>query len=328
MRSAVVLTLALAAATPARAERLTLADAVRLARQNHPTVQGQRAQVDLAHARTSEAAAGFAPGLTGSFSYVPQTANFALTPGFKRVLSRPATTGLDSVVDTAGNTISVSCSPPGGPCAPSLPTTPPTSADYALFNFWQAGVGLSWTLLDWGRTWFAWRAARKNTESQQLGVGSAERNVVLDAKLAFFGAAAAADASVQVAEEAVHTQRQHAEQARAFFQVGTRTKIDVASAESDVANAELTLARAHASADTAHAQLSLALGEERERDWQLVVEPGCSSSTPATSAAPPSPRRSWPTRRWRAAPSRASSGCAPTASTTWPDLRADRTSRR
>jgi outer membrane protein len=264
---------ALAAAAPARAERLTLADAIRMARQNHPTVQGQRAQLDIARARTTEAVAGFAPGLTGNFSYVPQTANFAATPGFKRVLSRPATTGIDTVVDTAGNTINATCSPPGGPCVPSPPSSATTPAEYSLFNFWSAGVGLNWTLLDWGRTWFAWRSAQKNAESQKLGVGSAERNVVLDVKLAFFGAAAA-DASVQVAEEAVRTQTGHADQARAFFQVGTRTKIDVASAESDVANAELTLARAHAGADTAHAQLSLALGEDRERDWQLAVEPG------------------------------------------------------
>lgn len=271
--SAVAVGAALAVAAPARAERLTLADAIRIARQLHPTVRGQRAQFDVARARTVEQVSGFVPGLTGSFQYVPQTANFAATPGFKRVLSRPATTGLDSVVDTAGNTINVSCSPPGGPCRPSPPMAASTPADYTIFNFWQAGVGVYWTLFDFGRTWFAWRAAQKNAESQKLGVGSAERNVVLDVKLAFF-AALAADLAVAVAEEALKTQQRHADQARAFFQVGTRTKIDVASAESDVANAELTLARAHAGADTAHAQLSLALGEDHWHAYELVSEPG------------------------------------------------------
>ena len=263
----------LAVAAPARAERLTLADAIRIAKQIHPTVRGQRAQFDVARARTVEQVSGFVPGLTGTFQYLPQTANFAATPGFKRVLSRPATTGLDQVVDAAGNAINVTCSPPGGPCVPSPPTSTSTPADYTLFNFWQAGVGIYWTVFDWGRTWFAWRSAQKNAESQKLGIGSAERNVVLDVKLAFF-AALAADLGVDVAVEAVKTQQRHADQARAFFQVGTRTKIDVASAESDLANAELTLARAHAVADTAHAQLSLTLGEDHPHDWQLVSEPG------------------------------------------------------
>ncbi|MDB4967957.1 MAG: outer rane efflux protein [Myxococcales bacterium] len=243
-----------------------------MARAHHPSVQGQRAQLDLARAHSTQAVAGFLPGLTGSFAYSPQTANFAATPGFKRVLARPATSGLDTVVDTAGNSIMVSCSPPGGACAAIPPTSATTPADYTMFDFWTAGVGLSWTLFDWGRTWFAWRGAQKNVESQKLGVGSTERNVVLDVKLAFFGAVAA-DAQTGVAEEAIKTQQRHAEQARAFFQVGTRTKIDVASADSDLASAELTLARAHAIRESARAQLALALGEDVWRDWELVVDP-------------------------------------------------------
>jgi outer membrane protein len=259
-------------AAPAHAEPLTLAAAIRLARANHPTVQAQRGQYDVARARITQAWSGFMPGLTGSFGYVPQTANFAATPGLRRALSRPATTGVDTVVDTAGNTITVTCTPPGGPCLTAPVTSTAQPADYTIFDFWTASVGLSWTLFDWGRTWFAWRGAQKNTESQRLGIESAQRNVVLDVKLAFF-AAVAAEAQVGVAEEAVRTQRRHVDQARAFFQVGTRTKIDVASAESDLAAAEVTLARAHAARDTTYAQLALALGEDQWRDWQLVSDP-------------------------------------------------------
>jgi outer membrane protein len=269
MRSLPIL-LVLLATLPVRAERLTFADAIALAKRNHPTVQNQRAQVDIARARANQAMSGFLPNLTGSFQYVPQTANFALTPGFKRILAAGSQSGLDSVVDKAGNTVNVSCAPVGGPCQPAPQASLPP--EYNLFNFWQAGVGINWTLVDWGKTYFNWRSARKNETSQKLGVGSAERNVVLDAKIGFL-TAAAADAQVGVAEESLKTQQQHATQARAFFEAGTRTKIDVASADSDVANAELTLARAHASADTAHAQLSLALGEDEWHDWQLVVDP-------------------------------------------------------
>src|SRR5205814_1133343 len=121
-------------------ETLTLADAVRIARAHHPTVAAQKAQLEAARARREQSFSGFWPALTGNFSYVPQTANFAATPGFKRILARPATSGVDTVVDTSGTPIGVTCSPVGGSCT----TAPPAAAlpdSYALSNFWAASIG-------------------------------------------------------------------------------------------------------------------------------------------------------------------------------------------
>src|SRR5262249_13070857 len=94
----------------------------------------------------------------------------------------------------------------------------------------------------------------------------------LDVKLAFFGAIAA-DAAVVVAEEAVKTQQRHVDQARAFVEVGARTKIDLSSAESDLANAELNQARAQGAREAARALLAVSLGEDAWRDYRLVAPP-------------------------------------------------------
>jgi len=249
-------------------ESLTVEDAVRIARQNHPTVGANQAQVDAARARLHEARSGFTPGLIGSIVYNPQTANFAPTPGFVRALS-----GRQGQFALLSDGTRVSCTPdatgafsPG--CMP-VPQQPSLSADYTLFSYWTAGIGVTWTPWDWGRTLYGWKSAKDNFAAQKLTLASSTMQVVLDVRLAFFSALAA-DAAVQVAEDAVRTQQKHLDQARAFYQVGSRTKIDVASAESDEANAELTLARAHGNRESARAQLAAALGVDAWHDWKLV----------------------------------------------------------
>ena len=166
-----------------------------------------------------------------------------------------------------------------GVCLPGTPQAP-LGTTYELFNFWTAGLGITWNLFDWGRTYYGWRAAHSTVDAQKLTVDGSTLQVVLDVKLAFFSVLAAG-AAVQVAEEALASQRRHADQARAFFQVGTRTKIDVASADSDVANAELTLARAHGSLEASRAALASALGEDSWRAYQLEPPPEPADEPPA-----------------------------------------------
>jgi outer membrane protein len=229
------------------ADTLTLDEAVKLARGRHPSVMQQRAQLEAARARLSQARALFLPSLTGGVAYQPQTANPALTPQFLRL----------------------------GLPRPNLP------AAYDPFNYWTASLGLYWTAWDWGRSIYGARAAAAATESQALNVDSSILQVTLDVKLAYYNALAA-DAAVKVAEEAVATQKRHEDQARAFFEVGSRTKIDLASAASDVAAAELTLARAHGALESAQAALAAALGDERWRAWTLVTPSEYADTAPTS----------------------------------------------
>jgi len=266
--SAAPATLAIVAsiALPARADdTLTLEQAVELARRQHPTVDAQRAQAAAAQARTEQSVSGLFPSLTGSLAYQPQTANYAPAPPVARTIAR----GDVTVVDTRGQPESVSCLTPGvGNCV--LTPLPPVS--YALHSYWIATAGVTWTPWDWGRSIYAYRSARSAAESADVGVVTAQRNVVLEVKLAFF-AAVAAQQQLAVGEESVVTFAKELEQTRAFQREGLRTGIDVATAESGLASAQLTLARARAGLESARARFSLALGEDTWHAWRLALDP-------------------------------------------------------
>jgi outer membrane protein len=264
---------------------LTLDDAIKMARRRHPTVQAQRGQVLSARARGEQALAGLLPYVNGSFGYLPQTANLVITPSIARELV--GNTGNATVVDTAGMQVVVSCRSPGvGTCTQLGPE--PTS--WAMKNFWSMQLGVSWSLWDWGRSFYGWRGARELSSAAEVGVRTVERDVVRDVRLAFF-AAVSADEQVAVARDAVATYREHVAQTRAFHDSGLRTGIDVATAESAAASVDITLARALAGQKQARALLSVTLGEDEWHDWKLVADAALFEVQPADERRTGTPDR-------------------------------------
>jgi outer membrane protein len=261
----------------ARAEEvLTLDRAVEIARNRHPAVDAQRAAVVIAQGRAQESAAGLLPFLTGGFAYQPQTANYSPTPPTIRQANR----GTVTVLDPTGQPISVSCPTPGvGNCQPNA-VVPLSSA---LVGWWNGSVGIAWTPWDWGRSIYGYQSARSAAQSSAVGVVTAQRNVVLNVKLAFF-AAVAAEEQVKVGVESVTVYRKQLEQIAAFYDSGLRTRIDVVTAESALASADLTLTRARAGLATARAQLSLALGEDSWHGWRLLLDPSVFDLLPSDEA--------------------------------------------
>jgi outer membrane protein len=261
-------------------ERLTLEDAVRVALANHPTLGVARQNEEAARARVRQAWAAFIPSLTGSFGYLPQTANFAASPQFQRLfLSGPSVA------------VGVTCTPgaPGcttpAPCVYSLdPTTgqprdpscrqtsirPPPSSQ--IFNFWSAQIGLEWTLFAFGRNYFTYRSAQQGRVAAAEAREAALRQVRFDVRVAFFSALAA-DQLIAVAKEAVATQERHFAQIQGFFEAGTRARVDVAQSRADLANAQLMLANAQRQREIAQAQLIAALGLGHAREVTLVPPP-------------------------------------------------------
>jgi len=246
------------AATRARAEPdLTIDDAIRIARSHHPTIEAQRGQAEAADGRRDQAMARLLPFLTGNLAYQPTTANFAVTPAQARVLFGVA--GSTTVLDTSGMPVAVSCRTPGiGNCALLQP--PPQS--WTLHNYWEAQVGVAWTIWDWGQSIYGYRSARDLAQAQAVGVRAAFNDVVLQVRLAFFGALAA-DEQAAVAVDAVRTYDAHLAQARGLHDSGLRTGIDVATAQSAAASAEILLARARFAQEASRTQLLVALGEDR-----------------------------------------------------------------
>jgi outer membrane protein len=255
-----------ALATP-HAAPLTLQDAIRLAREHHPTVEAQRGQVVAASGREQQALARLLPFIEGNFAYQPTTPNLVPTPPEARALL--SSTGQDTVVDAAGTPTIVTCRMPGiGNCAP----IPPSATIWTPQSFWLAQVGLTWTAWDWGRSIFGYHGARDLTAAADVGVRAAELDVTLQVELAFFGALTA-DQQVAVADDAVKTYQAHLAQTRGLHASGLRTGIDVATAESAEASAEISLAWTRAARETARAQLQVALGVDEWPGWTLVADP-------------------------------------------------------
>jgi outer membrane protein len=141
-----------------------------------------------------------------------------------------------------------------------------------MYNFWSAQVGLQVTLFDFGRVYYGWRWARDNREAARAGTDAALLQVTFDARAAFY-TALAAEEQVRVARESVATQQRHFDQMRGFFEVGTRTRVDVAQSQADLASAQLLLVRTVGALAAARALLAAALGLDRWREMTLVPPP-------------------------------------------------------
>jgi outer membrane protein len=258
------LVVGLLAAGPARADPdLTVEDALRIARSHHPSLEAQRGQADAADGRRDQALAHLLPYLTGNLAFQPTTANLAATPAQVRALIGVA--GSDTVLDATGNPVSVSCRTPGiGNCA----VLRPLPQSWTLHRYWEAQVGVAWTVWDWGQSIYGYRSARDLAQAQAVGVRAASNDVVLQVRLAFFGALAA-DEQAAVAVDAVRTYDAHLAQARGLHDAGLRTGIDVATAESAAASAEILLSRARTAQEASRTQLLVALGEDRWHGWRL-----------------------------------------------------------
>ncbi len=249
---------------------LTLAQALELARKNHPALARSRAAVAHARAREQIARSRYFPGVTAEFSYAPQTPNYVPSPAFRRVLDRRGEGGVGRVHDVEGNVIQVACSgASNGACDQRAPSPLPRHS-FQLYDFWTARVGIAWTLFDWGSTLHATRAAQAFVEARQQGVEKALADVLLECKLAYYDVLAA-EAAVSVATEQVTSRSRHLESARALKAAGRSTAMDVSSAEAAFASAELVLVRAHGGVAFARAVLALLTGEDSVRERPLVA---------------------------------------------------------
>jgi len=267
---------------------LTIDEAVRLAESHHPQLASQKAAVDHALALKEQAVAGFLPGITGNFTFEPQTPNYSASPGFQRVLDARTDTGVDNVVDTTGNQVLVQCAPAlvNGQVQRTICHSAPSyipSPNYRLYQYWSSGIGLSWVLWDWGKTIHATRSGSALVTAERMGLRGSTLDVVLNAKLAYFDALAA-EAEADVAEEEVKTRQRHLDTAEGFHSAGTNTRVDVAAAQSFLAQGELALVRARAAVTVARAALAAAIGEDTMRKYSLVAPSSEGAPLPSDGA--------------------------------------------
>lgn len=123
----------------------------------------------------------------------------------------------------------------------------------------DAGLALGWTLVDFGRTRAAERAARRSVEASQVDISALERDIALGVEEAFYQALAAHEL-VSVAVVNYEAEKRHREEAERFVAAGQRAAIDVARARTQEARAKTELVRAEAGAKLSLVYLARAMG--------------------------------------------------------------------
>jgi outer membrane protein len=130
---------------------------------------------------------------------------------------------------------------------------------WTLTDIYSMGPNLNQLIYDFGRTSSSVQINRENVKASQQDVLTQKQNVVLNIKIAYY-AVLQAQALIKVAEETLIQNQKRLEQAKAFYQAGTRPKIDVTNAEVNLANVELALIRTKNNFQVARITLNTAMG--------------------------------------------------------------------
>lgn len=118
---------------------------------------------------------------------------------------------------------------------------------------------VSQRIYDFGRTDYAVLSARENLKSVEYDLLNTADNIILDIRESYY-AAVAANKFLEVGQESVKQQELHLKQAIGFYQVGTRSKIEVTQAEVALSNAKLELIKAENNIKVTRLKLANAIG--------------------------------------------------------------------
>lgn len=129
-----------------------------------------------------------------------------------------------------------------------------------LFSTNQAAqVTLSQILFDFGKTFAATDVAKAQAEVARLDAEIQKNQVILSVKEGYFNLLLT-KRLVHVNETALERAELNLKNAKGFFEVGTRPKIEVVRAEVDVANAQVSLIQARNAVSLARVALNTAMG--------------------------------------------------------------------
>ena len=213
-----------AAAAAETGGRLTLKQAIAIGLREHPSLKESKERVSAAKYQIGSARA----------AYLPQ---FTFTNNLYWGNSFPATSG---AAGTSG--------PPG------LGGVGATTSDYYINR-----VSASQLIYDFGKTLGQIAQSRATYKQTREDYASNRQQVVLDVRTSYFGYLAALRAR-KVTEETVRQNEELVKQARGFYDVGLKAKIDVTKAEANLYDAEASLIRAKNTVDLTRVTLMTAMG--------------------------------------------------------------------
>lgn len=138
-----------------------------------------------------------------------------------------------------------------GPTETSLRSDP--------YNNYSNTLNLNQTLFDFGKTYTKVRIQSLQKESSEADFQDTTISIILGVKQSYYSFLKA-KMSVTVATETMKQFQQHYDVARAFFETGKSSKIDVTSAEVNLSNASIQLISAQNSMRIAFVKLNQAMG--------------------------------------------------------------------
>ncbi|MGE5174329.1 MAG: TolC family protein [Betaproteobacteria bacterium] len=133
------------------------------------------------------------------------------------------------------------------------------SGGSAPVNTTTGSVTLSQTIYDFGKTSSSVDISKYNLESSRSDLTTTEDTVILNVKQAYYGVLQA-KRNRDVAADVIKQFQLHLEQAKGFYDVGTKAKIDVIKAEVDLSNAQLSLINAENALKIAQVTLNNTMG--------------------------------------------------------------------
>ena len=145
-------------------------------------------------------------------------------------------------------------------------TAPKTSAN--SIDEYASSITLNQNIYDFGKTPAQVNIQELNLESSQSDLENVSEQVILNVKKAYYSILQA-KRNRDVAIETVKQFQQHLEQAKGFFEVGTKPKFDVTKAEVDLSNAKLSLIKAENALRIAVANLNNAMGITDAPDYNI-----------------------------------------------------------
>ncbi|MDH5203736.1 MAG: TolC family protein, partial [Nitrospirota bacterium] len=134
---------------------------------------------------------------------------------------------------------------------------------------YSSSVNLNQTIFDFGKTATNVNIQRLNLYSSRSDFENVTDQIIFNVKQAYYGVLQA-KRNRDVAAETVKQYELHLEQAKGFFQVGTKPKFDVTKAEVDLSNAKLNLIKAENALRVARVTLNNAMGITVAPEYYLV----------------------------------------------------------
>lgn len=224
-------------AAPALAESgrlLTLVDALERATKNNPRLRQARATTKVAEARADIALAPLLPQLATRATYNRTTANF---------LPQPGSVPLEFAQDYLNNS-------------------------FVMHNYYQAGIGATQLLYDFGRSTGGFRAAKATAVAEDAAAQVELLEVYRDVRLSYMTARAARE-QLQVARETLANRERHLKQVAEFIEMRSRPEIDLMQVRVEHANARVELINAENAYVSARLLLNQAMGDEGDIDYEL-----------------------------------------------------------